>query len=79
MQRTKPPAAAEGWLPTGRALSAIGLSRTTLHRWRAEGLLVEGRHYRRGLTPRSPIRWNTAAIEQAIAERRDLPERPAED
>lgn len=74
-----PTAPPQVWLPTGRALSAIGLSRTTLHRWKAEGLLVEGRHYRRGRTPRSPIRWNTEAIEQAIAERRDLPERPAED
>lgn len=66
-------------MATGQALKAIGLSRTTLHRWKADGLLEEGRHYRHGLTPRSPIRWNPVAIEETIAHRRTLPVRPAED
>ena len=66
------------WLPTGQALAALGLSRNTLHRWKRLDLLKEGIHYRRGLTPRSPIRWNPAAIEQAIADRRKLPARPME-
>ena len=66
----------DSWLPTGRALVAIGLSRTTLHRWKREGVLEEGLHYRRGLTPRSPIRWNTVAIELAISAMRELPGRP---
>lgn len=64
------------WLATGRALDATGLSRTTLHRWKTDGLLVEGLHYRRGLHPRSPVRWNPVAIEQTIAEMRAVPDRP---
>ena len=47
-----------------------------MHRWKREGILEEGLHYRRGLTPRSPIRWNTVAIELAITAMRDLPDRP---
>lgn len=66
------------WLPTGKATAAIGLSRNTLHRWKRHDLLQEGVHYRRGLTPRSPIRWNPEAIEQAITDRRKLPDRPME-
>ena len=66
------------WLPTGKAVRATGLSRNTLHRWKSEGLLQEGRHYRPGLTERSPIRWNPEAIEQAITDRRKLPDRPME-
>ena len=71
-----PTAPPEVWLATGRALDATGLSRTTLHRWKTDGLLIEGQHYRRGLTPRSPVRWNPVAIEQTIAEMRAVPDRP---
>jgi len=73
-----PPAPTELWLPTGRALDATGLSRTTLHRWKRDGFLLEGEHFRHGLTPRSPLRWNVPAIELAIASTRELPDRPAD-
>ena len=44
------------WLPTGRALAQLGIGRRTLHRWIGAGHLVAGEHFRRGLTPRSPLR-----------------------
>ena len=66
------------WLPTGKTVAAIGISNSTLHRWKAAGLLVEGRHYRYGLTLRSPLRWNPESIEKAIKTYRTLPGRPIE-
>ena len=64
------------WLPTGKTVAAIGISNSTLHRWKAAGLLVEGTHYRYGLTLRSPVRWNPESIEKTIKAYRTLPERP---
>ena len=66
----------EGWVPTGRAIQATGLSRTTLHRWRDNGLLEAGTHFKAGLTPRSPFRWNVGAIEKTIADRSTTTPRP---
>lgn len=73
-----PTATPQEWLTTGKACKATGFSSSTLHRWRSEGLFVEGQHYRLGLTARSPIRWNTSAVEEAIQAHRQLPERPAD-
>ncbi|HBU38495.1 MAG TPA: hypothetical protein DEB70_11920 [Planctomycetaceae bacterium] len=64
------------WLPTGKTVAAIGISNSTLHRWKAAGLLVEGTHYRYGLTLRSPVRWNPESIEKTIKAYRTLPGRP---
>lgn len=66
----------ERWLPTGLTVASIGISKSTLHRWKNSGLLVEGTHFRYGLTPNSPNRWNPEAIEQAIQTHRALPNRP---
>ena len=65
------------WLPTGRALAQRGIGRRTLHRWIGAGHLVAGEHFRRGLTPRSPLRWNIPAVEARIEHLRSLPDRPA--
>ena len=65
------------WMATGRALRATGLSRSTLHRWKHDGLLEEGIHFKHGATPKSPTRWNVVAIEDAIQARRALPLRPS--
>ena len=65
-------------LSTGKASRATGFSSSTLHRWRSEGLFVEGQHYRLGMKPNSPIRWNTTAVEEVIQAQRQLPERPAD-
>ena len=65
------------WMATGRALRATGLSRSTLHRWKHDGLLEEGIHFKPGATPKSPTRWNVSAIEDAIRARRALPLRPS--
>ena len=65
-------------MATGRALRATGLSRSTLHRWKHDGLLEEGIHFKQGATPKSPTRWNVSAIEDAIRARRALgTEKPA--
>lgn len=64
-------------MATGRALRATGLSRSTLHRWKHDGLLEEGIHFKQGATPKSPTRWNVLAIEDAIRARRALPLRPS--
>ena len=71
------PSPVEEWMATGRALRATGLSRSTLHRWKHDGLLEEGIHFKLGATPKSPTRWNVLAIEDAIRARRALPLRPS--
>ncbi|MEB3361745.1 MAG: hypothetical protein VKI42_06425, partial [Synechococcaceae cyanobacterium] len=53
------------------------LSRSTLHRWAAEGLVAEGREYRNGLTLRSPRRWNIQRLEERIKLLRTLPAAPS--
>ena len=62
------------WVPTGQAINALGLSRSTLHRWVALGLLQDGSHYRNGLTARSPRRWNVQAMEDRLDQLRKLPD-----
>lgn len=63
---------------TSKALEVIGVSRRTLWRWIGEGILVEEIHFRRGLTSRSPLRWDVRAVEAAIRLNRMLPSRPVE-
>lgn len=60
------------WVATRRAIQATGLSRSTLHRWVALGLVEEGQEFRNGLTLRSPRRWNIFQLEKRIAELRML-------
>jgi hypothetical protein len=67
------------WLPTGKATAVLGISRRTLHRWTLGGLLEAETHYRPGLTPKSPTRWNPSAIEDVIRRTRTLPTRPTEE
>ena len=64
------------WLPTSKAVAKLGLCRRTLHRWIGAGHLVIDEHFRKGLTPRSPLRWNVRAIEARIKQLRSLPNRP---
>lgn len=56
---------------TAQVCEAIGLSASTLKELRRQGVLVNGRHYRFAgagkLRPR--IRWNLAAVEDAITVR----------
>ena len=58
------------WLPTKKAVNALGICRRTLHRWVEAGHLLIGEHYLKGLTPRSPLRWNVRAIEARIIQLR---------
>ena len=65
------------WLPTSKAVAMLGICRRTLHRWIGAGHLVVDEHFRKGLTPRSPLRWNVRAIEARIKHLHSLPRRPA--
>ena len=67
------------WLPTSKAVAKLGLCRRTLHRWIGAGHLLADEHFRKGLTPRSPLRWNVRAIEARIKHLRSLPHRPGND
>lgn len=62
-------------LPTNKASAATGLSIRTLHRWINAGIVEEGVHFHRGLHPKSPHRWDVAAVEQRIQKLRKLPSR----
>ena len=63
-------------MPTGRAKLALGVSARTLHRWIDIGLAKEGEHFLRGMTTRSPHRWDIDAMERLMAEYRgDKPSR----
>ena len=75
MKNATPPGGGAGlWVPTGQAINALGISRSTLHRWVGLGLLEAGSHYRNGLTARSPRRWNVQAMEARIEQLRKLPD-----
>ena len=63
-------------VPTGVASARLGISRSTLSRWVAQGLFQAGTHYRDGLTDRSPRRWDLEAVEARIEQLRTLPSRP---
>jgi len=54
----------------------IGVSRRTLHRWINEGILEEEHHFWRGLTSKSPLRWNVKSVEARIQSFRQLPSKP---
>ena len=69
-----PRGGADSWVPTGQAINALGISRSTLHRWVGLGLLEAGSHYRNGLTAKSPRRWNVQAMEARIEQLRKLPD-----
>ena len=63
---------------TSKACEMIGVSRRTLHRWINEGILEEEHHFWRGLTRRSPLRWNVKSIETRIRAFRSLPIKPTQ-
>jgi hypothetical protein len=73
MPKTPPPVE---WIPTGRAVAQLGIGRRTLFRWIGAGHLIEGQHYRRGLSPKSPVRWDVPAVEHQIERLRSLPDPP---
>lgn len=66
------------WLPSGKAAEFLGISKTSLRRYAAMGVLAEGTHYLRGLTERSPWRWEVTAVSERIMELTTLPVRSAD-
>lgn len=76
--RMQPTVTFDQLVKTKKACEMIGVSRRTLHRWISEGILEEGHHFMRGLTSRSPLRWNVKSVETRIRAFRTLPAYPAE-
>ena len=58
-------------IPTGRAAELTGISKRTLHRYISQGLLHEDVHFFRGAFPKSPHRWDIAALEERIKKLRN--------
>jgi hypothetical protein len=55
------------WVTQQEALEALGISRATLHRLRAAGIIRDGVHSLRvGLSSRSPLRFNLPACALAL-------------
>jgi hypothetical protein len=65
------------WLPSGRAAECLGVGKSSLRRWAEQGLLAPGTHYQRGLTPKSPWRWEVNGIASVLERLATLPARPA--
>lgn len=61
---------ASRWLPTGAAALALGVSTDSLKRYATRHeILIEGKHYRRGVFANSPIVWDVAACLDALTHR----------
>jgi len=51
------------WVCTGEACERLGISRSSLYRFRMAGLLLPGQHFHRsGLTGNGGILWNLPAV-----------------
>lgn len=64
-------------LPSGRAADELGLSKSTLRRYCDSGILAEGTHFRRGVTDKSPWRWDVVAISRTLERLASRPPRLA--
>lgn len=75
--RMKSSIRADQLVKTSKACELIGVSRRTLHRWISEGILEEDQHFWRGLTSKSPHRWDVKSVEVRIRALRALPAKPS--
>ena len=64
----------EGFVSTIQLCEEIGLSRDTVNKLRADGVLIPGRDYYRGHGRRSPMMWSKNAVIQALRSRTALAE-----
>ncbi|MCP9861446.1 MULTISPECIES: helix-turn-helix domain-containing protein [unclassified Cyanobium] len=56
------------WLTAPQAAAALGVSISTLYRWRTQQLLVPGEDwYRKFPSARSPLLYNVASVQRRIA------------
>jgi hypothetical protein len=56
------------WLRSGAAASALGISKSSLHRLHRQGVLPDGSHCRPGPLPGSGWFWQVEACREAIAQ-----------
>jgi hypothetical protein len=55
------------WTTQAEALRILGISRSSMHRLRAAGIIRDGIHtWRAGIGSRAPLRFNIPAIELAL-------------
>lgn len=64
----------EQFVSTIQLCEKIGLSRSTVNKLRADGVLIPGCHYYRGHGRRAPMHWSTNAVIQALRSRTALAE-----
>ena len=67
-------AMSEQFVSTIQLCEEIGLSRSTVNKLRADGVLIPGRDFYRGHGRRAPIFWSTNAVVQALRSRTALAE-----
>jgi hypothetical protein len=55
------------WTTQAEALQKLGISRSSMHRLRAAGIIRDGIHtWRAGIGSRAPLRFNVPACELAL-------------
>ena len=55
------------WTTQAEALQLLGISRSSMHRLRAAGIIRDGVHtWRAGIGSRAPLRFNVPACELAL-------------
>ena len=64
----------EKFVSTIQLCEEIGLSRDTVNKLRADGVLIPGRDYYRGHGRRAPMFWSVDAVIQALRSRTALAE-----
>ena len=65
---------AEQFVSTIQLCEEIGLSRDTVNKLRADGVLSPGRDFYRGHGRRSPMLWSVESVVQALRSRTALAE-----
>ena len=67
-------AMSEHFVSTIQLCEEIGLSRSTVNKLRADGVLIPGRDFYRGHGRRAPMYWSVDAVIKALRSRTDLAE-----
>ncbi len=64
----------ERFVSTIQLCEEVGMSRSTLDKFRKDGVLLPGQEFYRGHGRRAPMRWSVDAVIQALRSRSALAE-----